>query len=479
MKKKVLIFILFLPIIVKAEYIIYLKNGEESRVDDYKIKNGEICFQMYGGEMCFSQDDVLKIAEASPENKEPQENKPQEFFSKKPDSDNNIFIPTEFQEGLQYYQKAEYEKTIVYFTDKLGEKDDVSIRKIIANSYSELAHQFYNTNKIDDSIKMLQKAIEYNPNQSVFYKNIGILYYNEGKYEKAIKMFEKTIELDPNDSFGHEYSGRCYYFINNSQQALEKLDIAINLNPNNSPLMNFKKQVESEYKNERFFGKTSKEIFIIRYDRESEFRLSTFVLDVLAEAYWHILQNLSYYEKKDFKIPVIIYTQKDFSETVKHPDWAGAIYDGKIKIPVGNIDEQSDKKLENFIYHEVTHSVLFYYIKGNKIPAWLNEGIAQKNEKHSRDIMQIKKWLRDKKLIPLKDLEESFIKYTDQNIVDLAYMESLLAVDFIETQYSSSAILNILRKLKENKTIEEAISSVLFTNSSQFENNLFNYIVNN
>ncbi|MDD5774107.1 MAG: peptidase MA family metallohydrolase [bacterium] len=346
----------------------------------------------------------------------------------------------------------------------------------IANSYAEKADKFYRDNKLDDAIEMLLKAMEYNPGDTLFPKNAGIMYYNNGNFVKAGELFSRVLEIDNKDIFAHEYLGRSYYYSNLLKKALTELNTAVDLDPGNSSLLKFKEKVENETRIENSFQKTSQEIFVIQYDYQTEFRFTSIILNTLLEAYWRIIRDLSYYSKKEFKIPVIIYTKKAFKD-IEHPEWAGAIYDGKIRIPVENLNEQKDKELKDFIYHELTHAILYYYCNGRTLPVWLNEGIAQLEEINQRDIHAVKKLLKGKQLLHLKDREKSFSDLTDPKIVEIAYLQSYLAVNFILERYSKQALLDILKKLSENKSIEDAILTTLFIDYDQFEERCREYIL--
>ena len=424
-----------------ADYIIYLKNGNESSVKNYKIKRNEICFEIYGGEICFPQTDILKIIEVK------------EKIGK-----NSYRLETTSPDKID----------IKKFDPNIG-------NETAANSYAEKAEKYYINNKPDDAIEMLLKAMEYDPSETLFPKNAGIIYYNSGNFEKAGKMFSKVLEISNEDSFAHEYLGRSYYYRNFIKKALTELNTAIDLSPGKSSLLKFKEKVENESRIENSFQKASQEIFTIQYDCQIEFRFTSIIFNTLLEAYWHIVRDLSYYSKKKFKIPVIIYTKKAF-KNVEHPEWASAVYDGKIRIPVGTIKEQKDKDLENFIYHELTHAILFYYCNGRAIPSWLNEGMAQLEEKNPKDIYTVKKLIKENQFIPLKDLGKSFTNLTNPEKVQLVYLQSYLTVNFILERYSKQALLDILKLLSKDKSIEEAVSAVLFVDFHQFEEKSREYI---
>lgn len=441
MKYIIITLFLFLVSPVKADYIIYLKNGNESKIKEYKIKDDEICFEMFGGEICFSKTEILKIIE----------------------TDENAVLDNNKSE-INLSDKVEIINT------------GTDAKNNIADSYAEKAYQFYMANKFDDALRMLSKAMENDPGRLIFPKNAGIICYNTGNYEKAREMFIRVLELDKNDIFAHEYLGRSYYYSNLLEKALPELKTAALFDTGNSPLHAFLEKAEKENKIENSFRKTSQEVFLIQYDSQNESRFSNMILKTLLEAYWDIIRDFSFYSKKDFKIPVIIYTSESFKD-IEHPEWASATYDGKIRIPVGNINEQKEKDLGNFIYHELAHAILYYYCNGRTIPGWLNEGIAQLEEKNGKNIGLAKRSLREKQLIPLKNMEKGFSNLTNSNTVNLVYTQSYLAASFIIERYSRQALLDILKYLSEDRSIEDAILNVLFIDFAQFEKKYNKYIL--
>ena len=50
-------------------------------------------------------------------------------------------------------------------------------------------------------------------------------------------------------------------------------------------------------------------------------------------------RGLSYYP--DHEIQVILYSGQQFQEVTDAPGWSGGIYDGKIRIPIGGIEQET------------------------------------------------------------------------------------------------------------------------------------------
>lgn len=101
--------------------------------------------------------------------------------------------------------------------------------------------------------------------------------------------------------------------------------------------------------------------------------LAAAVLETLQDAYNELGRDFGYYPDTD--IPVLLYAREDFAAVTRSPEWAGAVYDGKIRVPLGGVRHMT-APLKALLYHEYTHVVVRFLGKG-RAPVWLNEGLAE------------------------------------------------------------------------------------------------------
>jgi hypothetical protein len=74
-------------------------------------------------------------------------------------------------------------------------------------------------------------------------------------------------------------------------------------------------------------------------------------------------------------IGVILYTEQSFADITRAPSWAGAINDGRIRLPVQGLTSVTPD-LARVLKHELTHSFIGQK-SHNRAPTWLQEGTAQ------------------------------------------------------------------------------------------------------
>jgi hypothetical protein len=74
------------------------------------------------------------------------------------------------------------------------------------------------------------------------------------------------------------------------------------------------------------------------------------------------------------KMHVVLYQSSEYQGVGPRPEWVGAIFDGKLRIPLGMM--QYRELYRPVIFHELTHAFVRAMTRA-KVPLWLNEGIAQ------------------------------------------------------------------------------------------------------
>ena len=74
------------------------------------------------------------------------------------------------------------------------------------------------------------------------------------------------------------------------------------------------------------------------------------------------------------KMALVLYQSSEYQGTGPRPDWVGAVFDGKLRVPVNVM--QYREVYRPMLFHELTHAFVRAMTRA-KVPLWLNEGIAQ------------------------------------------------------------------------------------------------------
>ncbi|GBE05760.1 MAG TPA: hypothetical protein ENH45_02080 [Nitrospirae bacterium] len=130
--------------------------------------------------------------------------------------------------------------------------------------------------------------------------------------------------------------------------------------------------------------------------------------------------------------------------------------------------------------HELCHLFLHYYVKEKKLPKWLNEGISQWVSGGIAEIMTgdnrdlLKQAALSGRFISLRDLSETFP--ANEKYLVLAYEQSRSIVEYIDKEFGTAAILEILDHIGEGNDIDTSVQRALAISAEELENRWHGYL---
>ena len=108
----------------------------------------------------------------------------------------------------------------------------------MGKSHYEIAKEEIKKNNFQKAVNALNKAIENEPNNPIYYSDRGVCYYHLEMKKQALIDMNKSVELDPD--YSYRYSSRA--FIKDSmgdvQGAVDDYEIAIKLDPDDAVAYN-------------------------------------------------------------------------------------------------------------------------------------------------------------------------------------------------------------------------------------------------
>jgi peptidase MA superfamily protein len=197
------------------------------------------------------------------------------------------------------------------------------------------------------------------------------------------------------------------------------------------------------------------------------------VLESLEQSFRELEVALDYSPRES--IPVILYGSQQFGDITRSPGWAGALNDGKIRVPVQGLTSLSPE-LARVLKHELTHSFI-HQIASGRCPTWLNEGIAQleAGESYAAIGPELARRFAASRQIPLTQLEGSYRRLNAGQAL-MAYSESLAAVEMIRDQYGDYYLPKLLQALGAGQSLELSLKSVLRIDYTELETELAAYL---
>jgi Tfp pilus assembly protein PilF len=297
-------------------------------------------------------------------------------------------------------------------------------------------------------------ALRATPDQVNLLQWHAIALATQGRYPDAAYELEHASTLQPDSVDLLRLLGLARYDADRTGDAILAWKRAMELSPDpfTERLLH---KAERELKVEEESRRKESRHFTVHYagDKTSQ-QLTQELLATMENEYQDLGRQLSYEPAEN--IIVILYTQKEFVDITEAPSWAGALNDGKLRIPIGGVTAMNSE-LERVLKHELTHSFIAS-LAGGRCPVWLNEGVAQLMEPRSASMyaQSLAPLFQQRKAIPLSVLEHSFTRFNSMQ-AEVAYAESLSATEYLRERYGMGEIVRMLKSIGSGVGPEEAL----------------------
>lgn len=300
-----------------------------------------------------------------------------------------------------------------------------------------------------------------------------------GDLEGAISDLEQCVEEEPNEPvFSANLAEALARLARSLQESGENslepsillLERAMELAPERGELARLLSRWKATAATEEDFWTDETAHFLVSYDggRSDVMKYGYYQLESMLEiAYDDFGVALNHYPvgHGDPKIRVVLYRRDEFTEITGIGHWAGGVFDGVVRIPLGDFETQK-AQLELVLRHEVLHAFV-RSLGGKEVPAWLNEGLAQWFEEPSAGRRESRvKAARAKlkgrtSLFPLEILHGTLATWKDESDISFGYAQSLALVDHLSRWYGEPVLIEMVRGCK--KGVSSADSFALRT----------------
>ena len=273
-----------------------------------------------------------------------------------------------------------------------------------------------------DAMARLQRALESNPNLTVASRLLGQIAFDEGEVDLAIRTYEKALKHAPDDAD-----------LRNALHAARR-----------------DAEVHHTFEERRY------DRFRVMFEGRAEESLATQATAVFNSVFFRIGDRLGEFPSNT--IIAVLYTEKQFRDITRAPEWSGGQYDGRIRIPAAGASLKPEL-FERVLAHELTHAVVAGIV-ANGVPTWLNEGLAQTFDGSDPQAARRRMKVLGRS-VPLKSLENGFGHLSAAG-AQVAYDESLLAVS-VMFERPGFGWTRLLHRLADGQSFEDAIPNFGFS----------------
>jgi tetratricopeptide (TPR) repeat protein len=344
-----------------------------------------------------------------------------------------------------------------------------------------------NLNKLDSP--WFAKIIEKHPGNGTGYETAAHFFVLNRRYEEGIELYRKAIATQPDLWSAHSELGINLMRLGQDTEARKELELAWNNMYQNKPTKNTLTLMDS-YKNFEFY-KSGNIILKLniretnnRHYKESE------VLRPYFEA--ELKRAIATYEKKyqyklDRPVQVEVYPDhEDFAVRTMGMPGLGAL--GVTFGYIVAMDSPSGRPPGSFhwdstMWHELSHVFVLGMTK-HRVPRWYTEGLAVHEETAAsgapdwgdRLDPHVIQAIKDKKLLPVADLDRGFIHPTYPQQVVISYYQAGKICDFIAKKWGEPKLLELVKAFTGNTPTPEVIKAHLGLSAEDFDKQFMVYL---
>jgi len=312
----------------------------------------------------------------------------------------------------------------------------------------------------------------WDPHSGTAYETAGRIFVLNRRYEEGIQLFRKAVAAQPDLWSAHSQLGVNLMRLGREDEARAELELCYENQYRDAATVNTLRLMDS-YKNFVTY-KTDRTILRV-HKKEAE------LLHPYFEA--EMLRALGTYDKKygfklDRPVQVEVYPDhEDFAVRTMGMPGLGAL--GVTFGYVVAMDSPSGRPPGTFhwastMWHELSH-VYVLNMTNFRVPRWFTEGLAVHEETAASPewgdrldphvIMAIK----DKKLLPVAELDRGFVRPTYPAQVVVSYFEAGRMCDYIEREWGWPKLLAMIHDFAGGASTPEAIEKELGIKPEEFD----------
>jgi len=383
-----------------------------------------------------------------------------------------VFIPVD-----SLANEGDLPKTIV----KDGKVDPDALAKLEAKGNSELsatadfiAGKFeFEHGNIDQARRYFDSALRFQPENSTVLIYYAALLVRTGNASQALTYAQRAVNAAPDSADAYTVLGYAQQACDRTKDAVASWKHSVELRPD-AAVQTYLDKAQREQNVETDFNQRESSHFVLHYEgKQTSEIFRGQILAALESDYDDLARDLGTPPRDS--ILVTLYTEQAFFDVTRAPSWAGAINDGKLRIPISGLSSLTPE-LARVLKHELAHSFI-NQLSARRCPPWLHEGIAQLLEPKSLalDGRQLTQLFKAQRNIPLNLLEGSFSRLSSREAY-VAYAESLAAVSYINDSYGMGDLQRILQRLSEGSSTEAALRATIHSDYGQLESELGKYL---
>jgi tetratricopeptide (TPR) repeat protein len=323
------------------------------------------------------------------------------------------------------------------------------------------------------------KTAAINPGYGEAYARVAHQLEMHYRYEDAVTYYRRAVKADPRLWAAHSALGIDLMRMGKEDEPLAELELSYNNGYRDAATVNSLRLLDS-YKNFQIFRDDTT---ILKLNKTEANLLQPYMHTEL-----HTIM-VTYEKKYRMKLPAPVQVEvypdhEDFAVRTMGMPGLGAL--GVTFGEVVAMDSPSARKPGDFnwgatLWHEMSH-VYILTATNHRVPRWFTEGLAvheegeRSREWSDRVTPEVLVAVREKKLLPLAELDRGFVypEYPSQVVV--SYFQAGSICDFVKAKWGEEKLLEMVHSYAQSKTTPQVVQQDLGLAPEEFDKQYFAWI---
>jgi tetratricopeptide (TPR) repeat protein len=325
----------------------------------------------------------------------------------------------------------------------------------------------------------IQKALDYNPRYGQVYSIPAHFFDITRRYQEAADLYRKAIDLNPELWDAHAQLGINLWRLADEAGARRHLTASHNGDPFSNITTNSLNLLDSL---KRFQTFATPRLVLKLHQKESAL-MRPYFEELALKAINTYTKKYNFTPTKPIQIEVYP-DHEDFAVRTMGMPGLGAL--GVTFGYVVAMDSPSGRPPGAFhwgstLWHEMSH-VFILEMTDHKAPRWLSEGIAVYEELVASEgwgdrlTPDVIKAVKDKRLLPITELDRGFIRPKYPSQVPVSYWQAGTICELISEKWGFPKVLDMLRAYAASQTTEQIVRAQLQMAPTDFDKLLQDHI---
>ncbi len=343
----------------------------------------------------------------------------------------------------------------------------------------EAAVAFLTDNK--NGFEQIRAEVEgVNSNYGSFYADIAEILGKKYLFQEAVSMARSAIQTDPRHWNSHTILGTNLLRLGKEEEGRVHLEYSFEQDPFNALTLNMLDVLDVLAD----FETRQSDHFVVRMHGSEADILWPYLEPLLDEA-WDTLTEKYRFTPQGPILIEIFHKKEDFAVRTIGLPYIGPL----LAVCFGNVITMTspvtfkEKNLANWkeiLWHEFVH-VITLQMTDNRIPRWLSEGISVYEEHQGRpewgrkQELDLVRAIEEKRLFPMKGLNEGFTKAKSVEELNFAYYQSSLVVEHIIETYGFDRLLSLIAQYRAYRPMETIFQKVFQKSLDVFDESFYKW----